>query len=322
MFESPRVDLGAVGDVSLSRKRAVRTVGAAVCCMAFLAFAASSFARHESSALFLPATVGDLFSKHVESAGVHKDLAAAQGALSLDKQTLQLRMLQQIANSIKLQESKLKVDMSMSKGSTSHRDQEQAPVVKSAGGAHVLAAATSLGSVKGKNVRLTFQTDETATRANSIAAEAQKRWQELHKNVQKAIRPAAASSGPASSAAAARSPSAIRHGNANQDDLTAMAAKADDEASSAVDAADAQRVVVAREASTYMKAEKRALAVQEKAARAEAKADTARALVEDAVADNAEAHAKVLRRRAARASAKAAKYAGQIKTLNDDFQSV
>jgi hypothetical protein len=82
---------------------------------------------------------------------------------------------------------------------------------------------------------------------------------------------------------------------------------------------DAQRLIVAREASSYMKAEKKALAVQEKAAEAEAKADVTNALLADDAAKRAQRRAAALRKRAALATAKAAKYAAQVKTYDDDY---
>jgi hypothetical protein len=102
-------------------------------------------------------------------------------------------------------------------------------------------------------------------------------------------------------------------------DLSAEASKADDDAADAAEAADAQRALVAREASSYIKAEKRAIVVQEKAARAEARADTARALVADAAARNAAKQAVMFRKRAARASAKAVKYAAQVKAFDAQY---
>jgi hypothetical protein len=315
MYEATRIDLGVEDRASLSRKRILRAIGAAVCCMAVLACAVSGFPRQNSSDIlqvlqlnlpyasspadellqadapvpvaasvrdFLSSTSSRQAATRVEQAHPAKDSGVAQPARELAKQAAQLHMLEQIAHSVQVQVAKLKGE-------------------------------------KGKNVRLTFKPDETAARANSIAAEAKTRYLELHKKVQAASSPSGASRSPASIAAAHPS-AASALGTANQDDLNAMATKADDAAASAIDAADEQRVVVARQASTYLKAEKRALVVQEKAQRAEAKADTARALVEDAAAKNAEAHAKVFRRRAARASAKASKYAEQIKTLNDDWK--
>jgi hypothetical protein len=311
MSESTRLDIGSSGVPSLSRKRVVFTVGAAVCCMAALALVVLGSAEN-SAALFSPASNNILLTKNVE-----QDLASK--GLALDKQAVQLRMLQQIARSIKVQESKLEYDVKDKKKSTALQSQSQAPRPEPETGAHVLVVSRPPGVVKGKNARLAFKTDETATRANLIVAEAQKRWIDLHKKDQEVtMLPSALPAPKASAAAAAASSAKTSREKSNQDNLNALATKADDEAASAIDAADEQRVVVAREASTYMKAEKRALVVQERAAQAEAKADTARALVEDAVAKNAENRAKVFRRRAARASAKAAKYAGQIKTLNDD----
>ncbi len=68
-----------------------------------------------------------------------------------------------------------------------------------------------------------------------------------------------------------------------------------------------------------MKAEKKALAVQEKAAEAEAKADVTNALLADDAAKRAQRRAAALRKRAALATAKAAKYAAQVKTYDDDY---
>ncbi len=313
MYEATRVEFGVEDRASLSRKRIVRAIGAAVCCIAVLACVVSGFSGQSSSYIiqalhlnspdgsspadellqagapvsvaasvrdFLSSTSTRKASTRVEQAHQAKDSdhandsGVAHPARELAKQAAQLHMLEQIARSVQAQVAKLKGE-------------------------------------KGKNVRLTFKPDETAARTNSIAAEAKLRYLELHKKVQAASSPSGALRSPSSNAAA--HPSAA-------DDLNAMATKADDAAASAIDAADEQRVVVAHQASAYMKAEKRALIVQEKAARAEAKADTARALVEDAAAKNAEAHAKVFRRRAARAAAKASKYAEQVKTLNDDWK--
>lgn len=334
MSEAARIDLNTAGHAPLSRKPAVRTVCAAVCCVAVLALVVSGFSNHGSSESVLPATVIELLSKPVEQSHASKESAVVDSALSLDQQAVQLRMLQQIASSIKMQESKLKAGMSEKKQvlaqdkkqtyektqGVSLRAHAQAPHVESSAGALVSAAAASHGanSMKGKNTRLMFKPDETVSRANSMVAEAQKRWSELHKKVGEATNPASTSRDLEPHAAATRSASKNNNGESKHGDLNTMATKADEEAASAIDAVDAQRVIVAREASTYMKAEKRALVVQERAALAEAKADTARALVEDAVAKNAENRAKMFRRRAGRASAKAVKYAGQIKTLDDD----
>jgi hypothetical protein len=155
--------------------------------------------------------------------------------------------------------------------------------------------------------------DKHATPADKMAAEAQRRWKELH--------PTATSSAASSSVAGKSSKVTKSAASAAPaaSDLNALVAQANSAAADAADAVDAQRLIVAREASSYMKAEKRALIVQEKAASAEAKADTARALSAEDVAKRAQKQAVILRKRAARATANAAKYAAQVKTFDDDY---
>ena len=143
--------------------------------------------------------------------------------------------------------------------------------------------------------------------ARAIADATKLKWLALKASESKSSASAGSSSGSAVSSQSVRA------------DLSAEASKADADAADAAEAADAQRAPVAREASSYIKAEKRAIVVQEKAARAEARADTARALVADAAARNAAKQAVMFRKRAARASAKAVKYAAQVKAFDAQY---
>jgi hypothetical protein len=170
--------------------------------------------------------------------------------------------------------------------------------------AKVAELKAEAGTVKAKPVQLS---DQTANRAHSMAEEAKQRYMALHK--------AAASSAAASHASA--NPNIAKH--SARGDLIDLATQASEAAANAVDSVDAQRLAVAREASTYIKAEKRALIVQQKAALAQASADIARALVADDTAKRAQKQAAMLRKLAERARTKASQYGAQIKSYDSDY---
>jgi hypothetical protein len=168
------------------------------------------------------------------------------------------------------------------------------------------------GALNMKPVRLG---DLTANRAHSMAEEAKQRYLALHEAATSSSAKAATSS--AASSRASLNPAVAKH--VGHSDLIDLATQASEAAANAVDSVDVQRLVVAREASTYIKAEKRALVVQHKAALAEASADIARALVADDTAKRAQKQAAMLRKLAQRARSKAALYAAQIKTYDNDY---
>ena len=170
--------------------------------------------------------------------------------------------------------------------------------------AKVAELQAEAGAVKAKPVQLS---DQTANRAHSMAEEAKQRYLALHN--------AAASSSTAKHASS--NPTVAKH--LARGDLIDLATQASEAAANAVDSVDTQRLVVAREASTYIKAEKRALVVQQKAALAQASADIARALVADDTAKRAQKQAAMLRKLAERARAKASLYGVQIKSYDNDY---
>jgi hypothetical protein len=267
----------------LSPKRAATAIGVAFFVLAIGACALagtdvqgpSGLSQHAlAKTATAPASIADFISKSAEKAH------SADAGVVKEK----LNVLQNIAGSVKAQVAKLQAE------------------------SNTLSASHASASAGKKDAPAT-----SVSTTVSMAAEAQRRWKELHKP---------ATSFVASSAAAGKSSKAVQSASSPvpaASDLIALVAQANSAAADAADAVDAQRLIVAREASSYMKAEKRALIVQEKAAAAEAKADTARALSAEDAAKRAQKQAAVFRKRAVRASAKAAKYAAQVKSYDDDY---
>ena len=288
MKGTTRAQYGMEDQALHSRRRTGAAFVAACLCLVAAACVLTAASSQDQSVLSQtdsvkshnsPATLSDFTSKSSEH-----QRALASAAVASEK----LNVLQKIAGSVKAKVAELKAES---------------------------------GALKMKPVRLG---DLTANRAHSMAEEAKQRYLALHKAATSSVASKAATSSSAkaatSSAASSRAslnPAVAKH--LGHSDLIDLATQASEAAANAVDSVDAQRLVVAREASTYIKAEKRALVVQHKAKLAEASADIARALVADDTAKRAQKQAAMLRKLAERARSKAALYAAQIKTYDNDY---
>ena len=266
-----------------SRQRVARAFGFAICSLAVVACVLVAVGQQASSALAQdPSATQPAAASHVVSA------PAKPKPVLADKTLIEARNVAEQAKQKWLELKKLEQQPAKHVGLAPSASVRQ-PLVAHSPPSHNLAPR------KNKLVDASYVAE-----ARAIADATKLKWLALKASESK-------------SSASAGSSQSVRA------DLSAEASKADDDAADAAEAADAQRALVAREASSYIKAEKRAIVVQEKAARAEARADTARALVADAAARNAAKQAVMFRKRAARASAKAVKYAAQVKAFDAQY---
>ena len=273
-----------------SRQRVARAFGFAICSLAVVACVLVAVGQQASSALAQdPSATQPAAASHVVSA------PAKPKPVLADKTLIEARNVAEQAKQKWLELKKLEQQPAKHVGLAPSASVRQPPVAHS-------PPSHKLAHRKNKLVDASYVAE-----ARAIADATKMKWLALKTSESKSSASARSSSGSAGSSQSVRA------------DLSAEASKADDDAADAAEAADAQRALVAREASSYIKAEKRAIVVQEKAARAEARADTARALVADAAARNAAKQAVMFRKRAARASAKAVKYAAQVKAFDAQY---